>query len=264
MSAPAIAMTITIAASLVPIFTKILKEKLGSEEAPASLAVEYDHFDQPKRWVFPDWLKGGLIVAILIGLSFLGMGWAQLSNSGGSLVDFSSVFRGLTHNEFFYQALFLIAIIIVVFFARHEIGNLTRQLDSSSRLLFGFACVVAYFGGTAVIHYWHQISLSADRFYLALGLFFTMVAGMFVQVIAANFKGDSASLLAVTPSQLLYPVLFAPIVFYSIWALASSSSAGLFSFYAAFLNGYFWQSVVNSAQKTQGQTAPSPTPVTVS
>jgi hypothetical protein len=128
------------------------------------------------------------------------------------------------------------------------LAELASSLDASSQVLLVFAGIVLYFGGSAIIHFWHQIYLTADKFYLALGLFFTMIGGMFVQVITGNYKTGAASLFGVTTTQLIYPVMFSPIVYYAIWALASSSSAGIFSFYAAFLNGYFWQSVVNSAQ----------------
>lgn len=156
----------------------------------------------------------------------------------------------LSGHEFFYQLLFLFAVLFIVLFNKRRFGALVRRLDASGQLLFGFACIVFYFGGSAAIHYWQRMYLTADKFYLALGLFFTMVGGMFVQVISANYKSGAASLFAVTTAELIYPVLFSPIVYYAIWAVASASaSAGLFSFYAAFLNGYFWQSVVTSAQK---------------
>jgi hypothetical protein len=156
----------------------------------------------------------------------------------------------LTEHEFFYHLLFLLAVLSIVLLNKRRLIALASRLDASGQLLLAFACVVFYFGGSAAIHYWQRMYLTADKFYLALGLFFTMVGGMFVQVITANYKAGAASLFAVTTAQLIYPVLFSPIVYYSIWAVASASaSAGLFSFYAAFLNGYFWQSVVTSAQK---------------
>lgn len=165
-------------------------------------------------------------------------------------VGFWELISRLSRHEAFYQLLFLFAILLFVFLARHKIAALARRLDPSGQLLLGFAFVVLCFGGSAAIHFWNQISVTADKMYLALGLFFTMVAGMFVQVITSNYKAGASSLFAVTTAQLVYPVLFSPIVYYAIWAVASvSSSVGLFSFYAAFLNGYFWQSVVTSAQK---------------
>ncbi len=85
-----------------------------------------------------------------------------------------------------------------------------------------------------------------------------MIAGMFVQGLAANYRAGR-KLWDVTASQLVFPLLFALIVFYPIWALTASSSRSLFSFYAAFLNGYFWESVV-TATKNPNLTNPAVSP----
>jgi hypothetical protein len=55
----------------------------------------------------------------------------------------------------------------------------------------------------------------------------------------------------VSPSRLLFPLLFAPIVYYPIWLVGSKQADTVFSYYAAFLNGYFWQSVVAAAKKPE-------------
>jgi hypothetical protein len=63
---------------------------------------------------------------------------------------------------------------------------------------------------------------------------------------------------------LLVPVFFSLIVYYSIWSVAASAPRGLFPFYAAFLNGYFWRHVVSQAKPTvatqtvQGAAPPGP------
>ena len=148
--------------------------------------------------------------------------------------------------ELIYHGGFLLFGALIVLLTR----KLIYDVDAGSKFLLGFLFVILYFGFSALVHYRRQVVLSEDKFYLAVGLFFTMAAGMLVQVISSNYKRD-ARLLEVTPSQLVYPLLFSPIVYYGIWAVASTSSAGMFSFYAAFLNGYFWESVVSSAQTSR-------------
>jgi hypothetical protein len=81
-----------------------------------------------------------------------------------------------------------------------------------------------------------------------------MAAGMFVQVLTTNYRHERP-LLEVTPAQLVFPLLFSPIVFYPIWLVGGDRGPGAFPFYAAFLNGYFWQSVV-SAVKAPPTTQP--------
>jgi len=116
-----------------------------------------------------------------------------------------------------------------------------------STMLVCYAVVLLIFGAIAAIHYWDAIMLREDLAFTMGGLLLTMVAGMFVQVITSNYKASSP-LFHVTASQLAYPLLFSPIVFYPVWALTTGGSQHLFAFYAAFLDGYFWESVVSSAK----------------
>jgi len=51
----------------------------------------------------------------------------------------------------------------------------------------------------------------------------------------------------------IYPLtwektLFSLVVFYPIWALVADAPRNLFAFYAAFLNGFFWETVVANAR----------------
>jgi len=78
-------------------------------------------------------------------------------------------------------------------------------------------------------------------------LFLTMAFGMSVQVLATNFR-EGQPLMSVESSQLLYPLLFSIVVFYPIWGIGASAPRNFFSFYAAFLNGFFWQTVVAAAK----------------
>jgi hypothetical protein len=122
-----------------------------------------------------------------------------------------------------------------------------------------FAGVVIIYGLLVLIVHRNALKEYEDLAMLAIGLFISMLAGMFVQVIAANHRADRP-IFSVTNSQLTYPVLFSVIVFYPIWASASHSSNIAFSIYASFMNGYFWESVVASARRPDGENAPSGPP----
>jgi hypothetical protein len=80
-----------------------------------------------------------------------------------------------------------------------------------------------------------------------------MIAGMFVQVLASNYR-EGNPLFAIEFGRLMFPLLFSLVVFYPIWSLAAGAPQNLFVFHAAFLNGYFWESVVSAAR------APTSTP----
>jgi hypothetical protein len=161
--------------------------------------------------------------------------------------NFAVIFR----YEVTYHIIFLVVVLSLLLFEYSRM--VLRGLDISQRLLLGFAIIVFYFAFAAIVHYRQHIAVSADTFFLGIGLFLIMTAGMLVQVITSNYK-TANRLLQVTPAQLIYPLLFSPIVYYTIWVLASTSSGSsqsMFSFYAAFLNGYFWESIVSSAEAAQ-------------
>lgn len=131
---------------------------------------------------------------------------------------------------------------------QRKIGPKGRTPDSrGSTMLASYAVVLVIFGTIATIHYWDLIKQREDLAFTMGGLLLSMIAGMFVQVITSNYKASSP-LFHVTSSQLMYPLLFSPIVFYPVWALSTGGSQHLFAFYAAFLDGYFWESVVSSAK----------------
>lgn len=248
MPIPAIvSLILTVAGSAIPAFVKALRARKQPEAKVKSLPLAHDirmykiETPGPRPVAFmmkitPTVLAfAGLLVALIAGLQVYG--------------EPLSALRGLLQREFFYQLLFLVGLVASFLLTRRAATAFVQGLDSSGKVLLGFGLIVIYFAGSAIIHYWKYISVSVDQFYLGSGLFLAMIAGMFVQVITANYKAATGGLLAVTPAQLIYPVLFSPIVYYAIWSVASvPGTARLFSLYAAFLNGYFWQSVVSSAE----------------
>jgi hypothetical protein len=111
-------------------------------------------------------------------------------------------------------------------------------------------------------HYWDQIAKHDYDITIIIGLLIMMVAGMMVRVLTTNYQ-EKRPLFSVTASQLIYPMLFSPIVFFPIWSLSSGDHGGIFPFQAAFLNGYFWESAIASARpvavsSTAGQNPASP------
>ena len=129
-------------------------------------------------------------------------------------------------------------------------GQDTAPVDAQAgaKVLKYFAVVVVVFGLITAYVYRAEIWNLRNNLFLAFWLFVFMVGGMFVQVLNANYRKGEA-LLHIEAAQLLYPLLFSIIVFYPIWVIGSSEGATAFAFYASFLNGYFWESVVASARR---------------
>lgn len=151
----------------------------------------------------------------------------------------------------------VVVIIVLGIFVPALTRNRTRAIADTGRrpsgqyVLFGFACVVALYGGLVTWQYWEQIKALADQLYLAFGLGLVMIAGMFVRVLSGNHQAQRP-LFAVSATELIYPMLFSPIVFFAIWVLDDGSSRGkLFLFHAAFLNGFFWESIVSAARRPE-------------
>jgi len=113
--------------------------------------------------------------------------------------------------------------------------------------LIGFAVVVVLFGAFNLFHYRHDLMARTDDVLFYVWLVLAMIAGMFVQVVAANHRARRA-LFSVSRDRLVFPLLFSIVVFYPIWALAASSPHSFFAVHAAFLNGYFWESIVSAAK----------------
>lgn len=123
-----------------------------------------------------------------------------------------------------------------------------ERAASGFEVLIGFGFIAFVFAIVSIWRYWDRIVGLEQQIFFGTGLFLTMVAGMFVRVLTGNY-GENRPILDVSASRLIFPVLFSPIVFYPIWVVGGEGSGGLFAFYAAFLNGYFWESVVTAAKR---------------
>lgn len=129
----------------------------------------------------------------------------------------------------------------------HPIQWTVVQLSPGQTVLLTFAVIVVTFGVFTIWRYWHVLRVYEGTLHYVAWLFIAMIAGMFVQVVSANYR-RGGGLFDVTVTDLVYPLLFALVVFYPVWAIAASAPRNLFSFYAAFLNGFFWETVVASAK----------------
>jgi hypothetical protein len=123
------------------------------------------------------------------------------------------------------------------------------RFSPGQRLLLCFAGLLIVALIPTLVHYWTAIIANSELLIFAVWLFFTMIAGMFVQVIVDNYQAGHP-MFEINAPDLLVPIFFSLIVYYSIWSVAASAPRGLFSFYAAFLNGYFWRHVVSQAKPT--------------
>jgi len=130
-------------------------------------------------------------------------------------------------------------------------AEITAKSSGATSILVAFVILAITSGIINVIHYWHAIRNRSDLMLWGFGLFVTMVGGMFVQVLSANYRSGKP-LFAVYGSELAFPVLFSLVVFYPVWALTANGSQTMFSYYAAFLNGYFWQAIVSAARLPTG------------
>ena len=90
-------------------------------------------------------------------------------------------------------------------------------------------------------------TISAEKLFLFIWLFVFMLLGMIVRVITANHR-IGKPLFDVAIDDIVYPVLFSVIVFYPIWVMVEKEANIPFSIYSAFLNGYFWRSIVADAK----------------
>jgi hypothetical protein len=99
------------------------------------------------------------------------------------------------------------------------------------KVLLAFAVVVVSFGAITIVRYWSYLAAHGDDAFFASWLFITMVAGMFVQVLSSNYR-EGRDLLDVSATQLLFPLLFAIVVFYPIWAIGAAAAKTFFAVYA--------------------------------
>lgn len=130
-----------------------------------------------------------------------------------------------------------------------------RTDKSGLRVLVVFTIIVLIYGVFLVVRFWDRIQQQMDSLAFGGGLFLMMVFGMFVQVIISNHRAGRP-LSTVTGSQLIFPLLLSPIVFYAIWSVAATTPEVSFAVYCAFLNGYFWESTVSKANPPDAPQSP--------
>jgi hypothetical protein len=122
-----------------------------------------------------------------------------------------------------------------------------RRFTSGQFLLLVFVGIVGALAIATGIHYRSLLVTRADFLLFAVWLFLVMVAGMFVQVLVAH-RQKGKGLFDIEASELAIPLLFSIVVFYSMWGVAAATPKSFFSFYAAFINGYFWRNVMDRSE----------------
>jgi hypothetical protein len=144
------------------------------------------------------------------------------------------------------------------------------SLTSGQRILALFGLVVFSLGIVTSWMYRQSIKNNSEAVMYGGWLFITMVFGMFAQVLVANHQ-NGKNLFDVEAQQLVLPLLFSVVVFYSIWTLTFAAPQGtapsgrptMFPFYTAFLNGYFWRNVMGAAKPPVGAESPAGDPILV-
>lgn len=120
---------------------------------------------------------------------------------------------------------------------------------SGYAVLVVFTVLVIIFGVFTLYQYWDRFTQNKGNIIYGVWLVVIMIVGMFVQVIVTNYRAGSP-LFRVSASQLIFPLLLSPFVFYVIWQTAAATPQGSVVYYCAFLNGYFWESTVSKVKPT--------------
>ncbi len=121
-----------------------------------------------------------------------------------------------------------------------------------------FAVIVVLFGVCTAVYFWDYIRNNVDKAFFVAWLFLAMVFGMFVQVLN-ELRRAKQPLSAVKASDLLFPLLFSIVIFYAVWGTVGSASHNFFAFYAAFLNGFFWQTTVAQTKPLRSRSSSTAT-----
>jgi hypothetical protein len=117
------------------------------------------------------------------------------------------------------------------------------RLKSVTLVLCAFAVIVIAYGAATAYLNWDKLVAEKESLFFGAWLFLAMVGGMFAQVLQSATK-EGSDFSNISASQLLFPLLFSIMVFYPIWAVGTSASNNFFAIYAAFVNGFFWKTVV--------------------
>ena len=116
------------------------------------------------------------------------------------------------------------------------------------KVLKAFVIIALVYLLLTVFLNWENIVITKNTILLYVGLFLMMCGGMFVSVIRKNYKDDK-ELFDVKDSDLIYPLLFSVFVFYPLLIMVDTDQNSKLLFYTAFLNGYFWKTIVTEAEE---------------
>lgn len=126
--------------------------------------------------------------------------------------------------------------------------NIESTTKSKPKVLKVFVIVALLYLILTIALNWDNIVITRNTILLYVGLFLMMCGGMFVSVIRKNYKDDK-ELFDVRDSDLIYPLLFSVFVFYPLLIMVDTEQNSKLLFYTAFLNGYFWKTIVTEAEE---------------
>lgn len=111
-----------------------------------------------------------------------------------------------------------------------------------------FSVVAAIAMAAALWFHWNQIKAQLPGILEAGGALVVLIAGMIARTVMSNLDAGQPPLDGGW-LHWLRPLLVSPIVFGSMWfSLPKEQRSLAFLLYSAFVNGYFWQSVLEGSR----------------
>ena len=130
-----------------------------------------------------------------------------------------------------------------------------KKLPATVVILLVFGVLVLLVATLAAVQYWawlHSLWSRANVLF-SVSLLLAIVGGVFTSVIAKNYK-QKRPFSKVTAFQLLFPLVFVPMVIFAIFVTGEKIGIGqnpFFGLCAAFTYGYFWERVVEALDPTK-------------
>lgn len=132
-----------------------------------------------------------------------------------------------------------------------------KRLPANVTILLVYGLLFLLVATVAAVRYrdWLAALLSQGNMLFLASLFLAMAGGMFTSVIAKNYR-EKRAFSEVTAFQLLFPLVFSPMVFFAIYLTSGKINLGqdpTFGLCTAFIYGYFWERVVVALDPTKGK-----------
>ena len=119
---------------------------------------------------------------------------------------------------------------------------------SGKGVLYVFLAIVSVLTIFTVYSYWDYITEHKEDLFKYVWLFAFMIFGMFASIFQENYR-KGLPIANISLSKIVMPLMLSIIVFYGIYVAVKESGELFFSIYTAFINGYFWDKVVENSKK---------------